>query len=209
MLHRKKCSLSEQHVRVQNTLKLDKAQWEMSLISVMSLRTGKVLPCLMIELIYSLYEGNNPTLSLQRLRCIDVKHIPTSQRLWLSDLKQMWQNTQKTSCTEPVVPGLVDCLKHLHEWVAEVPWKWGRFSPAKETHSYIKQLLQDTACPICVSTQPVWFLMTSRLCSRSELAPAAVPCSFDVDVCVLHDYRRSNQSAPRNLSNSRVPRKGL
>lgn len=28
-------------------------------------------------------------------------------------------------------------------------------------------------------------------------------------VCVLHDYRRSNQSAPRNLSNSRVPRKGL
>lgn len=38
-------------------------------------------------------------------------------------------------------------------------------------------------------------------------APCAVPCSFDV--CALHDYRRSNQSAPRNLSNSRVPRKGL
>lgn len=38
-------------------------------------------------------------------------------------------------------------------------------------------------------------------------APSAVPCSFDV--CALHGYRRSNQSAPRNLSNSRVPRKGL
>lgn len=106
------------------------------------------------------------------------------------------------------------CKQHLHEWVTE-QLPGSEVALALQTQRRGEQLLLELVPwdwalrpPRARHSRTVWLLAASRLCSWSELDqplfPAPLTCA-----CVLHDYRRSNQSAPRNLSNSRVPRKGL
>lgn len=138
----------------------------------------------------------------------------TTQILSMSlPLNAVGRNTVKRASTDRkktlyrITAWTVWFLKCLHEWeAAGASMERGSSVPAKGARSSSTAQLprgpKPRTAPEPDRARPAGCVLA--LSSPQLLLLAPLTCT-----CVLHDYRRSNQSAPRNLSNSRVPRKGL
>lgn len=194
--------LPVQHVKLQNTLKPYR-EYHLFQFWVLKLESAH-FTCLLIEHIYLLHEENDPRVALPGAHCTDFKHVPTSKcsggKYGETCKYKQKENFVQNHCLDYWF------LKCLHEWEEDGdPMDRGSSMPAKGApSSSAAQLPGGTKCRTATEpgrARPAGCVLA--LSSPQLLLLAPLTC-----MCVLHDYRRSNQSAPRNLSNSRVPRKG-